>query len=92
LLKGTATNFDIETTYRMALPPDGEVNDRVPLPFVGAGDTEYVALNATPEFGPLVSLTSSIPVILPFGLTPSAVNSPEKVPELKVATLVVKPA
>jgi hypothetical protein len=92
LLKRTATNFDVDTMYRMAFSPDGEVTVRVPLPFVGDEDTEYVALNATPEFGPLESLISSMPVILPFGLAPSAVNSPEKVPPPNVAIVAVKPA
>ena len=91
-LDETATNFEVETTYMMALPPDPEVTDMVPLPFVGDADTEYVALNATPEFGPLESLISSTPVILPFGLAPSAVNSPDKVPPTNVAIVVVKPA
>ena len=91
-LNETTTNFDVETTYMMALPPDPGLTDMVPLPFVGDDDTEYVALNATPEFGPLESLISSTPVILPFGLAPSAVNSPDKVPAPNVAIVVVKPA
>jgi len=91
-LNETATNFDPETIYRMALLPDGEVTDMVPRPFVGDADKEYVALNATPEFGPLRLLISSVPVILPVGLAPSAVNSPENVPAPNVAILVVKPA
>jgi hypothetical protein len=61
-----------------ALPPVPEVTAMVPLPFVGAEAMEYVALNATFGFGPLVAPMSSVPVILPVGLTPSAENSPEK--------------
>src|SRR5260370_4286291 len=75
-----------------ALPPDPEVTVMVPLPLVGDEDTEYVALKATPGFGPLDAPISSVPVILPVGLAPSAVNSPEKTPTLNVAGLVAKPA
>ena len=59
----------------MALPPDPEVTTMVPLPFVGDGDMEYVALTATLELGPLGAPKSSMPVKLPVGLAPSAVNS-----------------
>jgi len=62
----------------MALPPVPEVTAIVPLPFVGDGDTEYVALNAAPETGPLEGPMSSVPVMLPVGEAPSAANSPEK--------------
>lgn len=55
-----------------------EVTVMVPLPFVGDEPTEYVALNAAPETGPLDAPMSSEPVMLPLGLAPSAVNSPEK--------------
>src|ERR1700704_2155345 len=64
----------------------------VPLPFVGDGDIEYVALNATPGFGPLGAPISSVPVILPVGLAPSAENSPEKTTTPKSTGLVAKPA
>jgi hypothetical protein len=76
----------------MALPPDPEVTTMVPLPFVGDGDMEYVALNATLELGPLGAPKSSMPVKLPVGLAPSAVNSPEKIATPSVAALVVEPA
>jgi hypothetical protein len=51
-LNETTTNFDREITYTTALPPDPEVTTMVPLPFVGDGDMEYVALTVTPELGP----------------------------------------
>ena len=60
----------------------------VPLPLVGDEDTEYVALNATPEFGPLGAPISSVPTILPVGPAPSAVNSPEKTVTPNAAGLV----
>src|SRR6266850_3089292 len=75
-----------------AVPPDPEVTVAVPLPFVGDEDTEYVALRATPEFVPLGAEISSLPVILPVGLAPSAVNSPAKEATPKVAGVIVKPA
>ena len=50
----------------------------VPRPFVGEEATEYAAWNAAPETGPLEAPMSSVPVMLPAGLAPSAVNSPEK--------------
>jgi len=49
-----------------------------PLPFVGTDDTEYGALTGTPKLGPLDAPISLVPVMVPVGLTPSAVNSPEK--------------
>jgi hypothetical protein len=61
-----------------ALPPVPEVTVMVPLPFVGDADTEYVALKAAPETGPLEAPISSVPVMLPVGVAPSAANSPEK--------------
>jgi hypothetical protein len=76
----------------MALPPVPEVTVMVPLPLVGDGDTEYVALNAAPETGPLGAPMSSAPVILPVGVAPSAVNSPEKTTTPKSIGLVAKPA
>ncbi len=91
-LNETATNFEVEITYTTAFPPDPEETDMVPLPFVGDEDTEYVALNATPGLGPLEPPISSVPVILPVGLAPSAVNSPEKTTTPNPAGLVVKPA
>src|SRR5882762_10925483 len=75
-----------------ALPPVLEVTVMVPLPLVGDGDTEYVALNTTPGFGPLGAPISSLPVRLPVGVAPSAENSPEKTVTPKAAGLVVKPA
>src|SRR6267142_5912642 len=75
-----------------ALPPVPEVTVMVPLPLVGDGETEYVALKATPGFGPLEEPMSSAPVILPVGVAPSAENSPEKTTTPKSAGLVVKPA
>ena len=77
-LSGTITNFDGETIYATAFPPDPEVSVTVPLPLVGEEDMEYVALNPPLGFGPLGAPMSSIPVILPVGLAPSAANSPEK--------------
>jgi hypothetical protein len=74
-----------------ALPPVPEVTVMVPLPFVGDDEREYVALNATPEFGPLGAPMSSVPVRLPVGVAPSAANSPEKTITPNAAGLVVKP-
>jgi len=71
-----------------ALPPVPEVTVMVPRPLVGDGETEYVALNAAPEFGPLGAPMSSAPVILPVGVAPSAANSPEKTVTANVAGLV----
>lgn len=51
-----------------------------------------MALNATPGFGPLDAPISSVPAILPVGLAPSAVNSPERTTTSNVTGLVVKPA
>lgn len=76
----------------MALPPVPEVTVMAPLPLVGAGDTEYVALNAAPETGPLGVPMSSAPVMLPVGLAPSAANSPEKTVTPKPTGLVAYPA
>src|SRR6266852_1217396 len=74
------------------LPPVPEVTVMVPLPFVGDGDIEYVALKAAPGLGPLGAPISSVPVIVPAGLLPSAVNSPEKTTTPKSTGLVVYPA
>src|SRR6267143_4773714 len=74
------------------LPPVPEVAVMVPLPFVGDGDIENVALKATPGFGPLCAPMSSVPVILPVGLAPSAENSPEKTTTPNATGLVAKPA
>jgi len=74
------------------VPPVPEVTVAVPLPFVGDEDTEYVALRLTPEFVPLGAEISSVPVILPVGLAPSAVNSPTKGAAPNVAGVVAKPA
>jgi hypothetical protein len=89
-LNGTATSFDGEITYAMALPPDPEVA-MIPLPFVDDEDREYEALNATLDFGPLGAPISSMPVILPVGLAPSAVNSPEKILTPNVPGVIVEP-
>jgi len=75
-----------------ALPPVPEVTVIVPRPLVGDEETEYVALNATPEFGPLGAPMSSAPVILPTGVAPSAASSPEKTVTPNAAGLVVNPA
>jgi hypothetical protein len=64
----------------------------VPLPFVGEGDMENVALNATPGFGPVAAPMSSVPLIVPVGLAPSAVNSPENGAMPNDTGAVVKPA
>src|SRR6476660_2044560 len=76
----------------MALPPVPEVTVMVPRPLVGDEATEYVALKATPGFGPLGAPISSVPVILPEGLAPSAANSPEKTTTPKPTGLVAYPA
>jgi hypothetical protein len=59
---------------------------------VGEEDKEYVAVNGTIEIGAIASPISSVPVSLPVGLAPSAVNSPEKMVAADVAGLVAKPA
>src|SRR6266481_3374502 len=61
-----------------AVPPVPEVIVMIPLPLVGDGVTEYVAWNAAPETGPFAAPMSSVPVILPVGVAPSAENSPQK--------------
>jgi len=71
-----------------AVPPVPEVTVMVPLPFVGDEPTEYVALNAAPDTGPLGAPMSSVPVILPVVVAPSAENSPEKTTTPKSAGLV----
>src|SRR5260370_12194476 len=75
-----------------AVPPVSEVTVMVPRPLVGDEVTEYVALKAGPETGPLGAPISSVPIMLPVGLAPSAVNSPEKGTTPNVAGVVVKPA
>ena len=75
-----------------ALPPVPELTVMVPRPLVGDGDIEYVALKATPGFGPLDAPMSSVPVRLPVGVAPSAANSPEKTVTPNATGLVVKPA
>ena len=49
-----------------------------------------MALAATPKLGPLAAPISSVPVILPVGMAPSAVNSPEKITAPSVAGVVVE--
>jgi hypothetical protein len=75
-----------------AVPPVPEVTVMIPLPLVGDGATEYVAWNAAPETGPLAAPMSSVPLILPVGVAPSAENSPENTPTPNAAGLAVKPA
>src|SRR5260221_13281720 len=75
-----------------ALPPVPELTVMVPLPLAGDALTEYVARNAAAETGPLCAPISSVPVILPVGLAPSAVNSPEKTDTANDIGLVAKPA
>jgi len=87
-LDETTTNFEVETTYTMPLPP--MLPPIVPLPLVGNEDTEYVALAATAKLGPPAAPISSVPVILPVGMAPSAVNSPEKITAPSVAGVVVE--
>ena len=72
----------------MALPPAPELIVIVPLPFVGDEATEYVALNAAPETGPLGAPMSLVPLILPLDAVPSAENSPENAVTANVAGLV----
>jgi hypothetical protein len=50
-----------------------------------------VALNAAPEIGPLALPISSVPLTLPVGLPPSAVNSPEKTGTANVTGESAKP-
>src|SRR5262245_27253585 len=64
----------------------------VPLPFVGEEETEYVALVAAPNVGPLGAPISSVPERLPIGLAPSAMNSPEKITARRDVGVVVEPA
>ena len=61
----------------MSVSPDPvpEVIDNVPLPSAVEEDMEYAASKAAPETGPLGEPISSVPVRLPFGLAPSALNS-----------------
>ncbi len=89
---GTITNFDGEITYAMALPPDPEVIVTAPLPFVGEEDIEYAAWNAAPEIGPLEAPISSTPFMLPVGLAPSALNSPENAVTPNPAGVAANPA
>src|SRR5215472_2339840 len=72
------------------LPPMPPETD--PLPFAGAEDIEYVALAGTAKLGPLGAPISSVPVMLPVGMAPSAVNSPEKIVTPSAAAAVVDPA
>ena len=73
--------------YMIPFPPT--LPAMVPLPFVGVEATVKVALAATPVLAPLGAPISSMPVMLPVGLAPSAVNSPEKIPTPSVAGVVV---
>ena len=49
------------------------------LPIPSEDMEEYWAVVATPKRAPLGALMSSVPVSVPVGLAPSAVNSPEKI-------------
>src|SRR6266581_9464350 len=84
------TNFEAEITYMTPLPPIFPA--MVPLPFVGDEEMEYVALTDAPKVGPLGAPISSVPVILPVGMAPFAVNSPEKMETPRAAGVVAEPA
>ncbi len=65
-------------------PVAPKVPETLPLPSVGAAAgyeeiEEYVAVVATPKRAPLAALISSVPIRVPVGLAPSAVNTPEKI-------------
>ena len=70
-------NFDGEIVQITPLPPIPP--EIVPLPFVGAEETAYVALTDMPVVAPLGAPISSVPRIVPVGAAPSALNSPEKI-------------
>jgi hypothetical protein len=70
-------NFDGEIAQITPLPPIPP--EIVPLPFVGVEETEYVALTDIPVVAPLGAPISSVPVMVPVGEAPSALNSPEKI-------------
>lgn len=72
------------------LPPTLPV--MVPLPLVGVDEMEYVEFTLTPELAPLGAPISSLPAMLPAGLAPFAVNSPERIVTPSVAGTVVNPA
>src|SRR5882762_612715 len=74
----------------MALPPIVPV--KVPRPLVGVEDIEYAALTLLPKVAPLGAPMSSVPVIVPEGLVPFAVNTPEKIDTPTVAGIVADPA
>ena len=76
----------------MAFPPEPDETVRVPLPLADDEPREYVDLNATPDLEPSGATVSSIPVMLPVGLEPSAENSPENAVTPKVAGLAANPA
>ena len=65
-----------------------ELTVMIPRPLVGEAATEYVALKAAPEVAPLDAPMSSVPVRLAVGVTPSAVNAPEKTATWKSTGLV----
>jgi len=88
-LNETTTNFDVEIPYMIPFPP--MLPAMVPFPFVGDEKIEYVALTVAPKVGPLAAPISSVPIILPVGMAPSAVNSPEKIATPRVAGVVVDP-
>jgi len=75
-----------------SLPPVPEVTVMVPLPLVVDEGMEYVALKATLGFGPLGAPMSSVALILPVEVPPSAENSPENGATPNDAGAVVEPA
>jgi hypothetical protein len=89
-LMEATTNFEEEITYMTPLPPMFPA--MVPLPFVGDEEMEYVALTDSPKVGPVGAPISSVPMILPVGIAPFAVNSPEKMETPSAAGEVVEPA
>src|SRR5690349_11358871 len=74
----------------MPLPPMLPLIE--PLPLVGEEGMVYVALTVTPKLDPLGAPMSSVPAILPAGLAPFAVNSPENIVTPSAAAVVADPA
>ena len=58
-------------------PVAPKLPEMLPIPFEDI--EEYVAVVATPKRAPMGALMSSVPVRVPVGLAPSAVNTPEKI-------------
>src|SRR5579859_74907 len=65
---------------------------KVPLPFVGVDEMEYMELTLTPELAPPGAPISSLPEMLPDGLAPLAANSPENIVTPRVIGVVARPA